>query len=90
MGISVIPDLLKKRISKLITTNRRMGINNSTTRKKIKNSKTNYKQHERQKYNQLKIANIIKTEQIAMQLNDINTEQGTTTWLTTLPIEDEG
>ena len=90
MGISVFPDLLKKRISKLITTNRRMGINNSTTRKNIQNSKTNYKQHERQEYNQLKIANIIKTEQIAMQLNDINTEQGITTWLTTQPIEDEG
>ena len=62
MGISVFPDLLKKRISKLITTNRRMGINNSTTRKNIQNSKTNYKQHERQEYNQLKIANRIKTE----------------------------
>ena len=46
---------------------------------------------ERQKYHQEQLVNIrskLTSEQC--RLNDINTEQGASTWLTTLPLEDEG
>ena len=46
---------------------------------------------ERYEYNQQKLVNIrSRLTDHYCRLNDINTEQGTSTWLTTLTIEDKG
>lgn len=45
---------------------------------------------ERQEYNQQKIVNIrSRLNRQQCRRNDINTEQGTSTWLTILPFEEE-
>ena len=72
------------------TLNFRQERTYGTQKETINNIKEKIKQH-RQEYNQQKLINI-KSRLTSQQcrLNDINTEEGASAWLSTLPIEEEG
>ena len=78
--------LTKEHVSLILRQERSYEIQHESLndiKKKIK--------QERQKYHQEKLVTIrSKMTREQCRLNDINVEQGASTWLTTLPLEDEG
>ena len=96
MGIPVFPEIVniefqnsslltKEHVSLIARQERTYG----NQRETVNNIKKKIK-WDRQEYNQQKLIDI-KSRLTSQQcrLNDINTEQGASTWLSTLPIEEE-
>ena len=97
MGIPVFPEIVniefqnsslltKEHVSLIARQERTYG----NQRETVNNIKKKIK-WDRQEYNQQKLIDI-KSRLTSQQcrLNDINTEQGASTWLSTLPIEEKG